>query len=86
MVSPEFDSFRLPNIANLDLRVAKDIARPGRTVLNLSIDAFNVLNQHTVLGRDGYLSLGADGTDPAYNRITSLMSPRVLRFGARIKF
>lgn len=86
MVSPQFDSFRLPNIQNFDLRLAKDIALPGKTVLNISMDAFNVLNQHTVLDRSALLDVGADGTDPLYNRITTLMSPRVLRFGARIKF
>ncbi len=86
MVSPEFDSFRLPNIANLDLRVAKDVKMPGAVVLNISLDAFNVLNQHTVLDRNTLLDVGANGTDPLYNRITTLMSPRVLRLGARVRF
>ena len=86
MVSPEFDSFRLPNIANLDLRAAKDFKMTRGVVLNVSLDAFNVLNQHTVLDRNTLLDVGADGTDPLYNRITTLMSPRVIRLGARVRF
>jgi len=39
----DFDT-RLPNVTNLDLRIAKDIAIAGEAALNLSIDAFNVLN------------------------------------------
>lgn len=86
LVSSNFDDNRLPNVTNLDLRLAKDIPLTHGTTLNLSIDAFNVLNQHTVLDRNTLLDVGANGTDPAYNHISTLMSPRVLRFGARIKF
>lgn len=86
LVSTNFDDNRLPNIANLDLRVAKDIRVYGKTALNLSMDVFNVLNNHTVLDRNTLLDVGADGTGAAYNHISTLMSPRVLRFGARVKF
>lgn len=86
LVSKDFDDNRLPNITNLDLRLAKDIPLTHGTTLNLSIDAFNVLNKHTVLDRNTQLDVGADGTNAVYNHISTLMSPRVLRFGARIKF
>jgi hypothetical protein len=86
LVSSSFDDNRLPNIANLDLRLAKEFKVGHGVGVNLSIDAFNVLNQHTVLDRNTLLDVGANGTDPAYNRITTLMSPRVLRFGARVQF
>jgi hypothetical protein len=86
LVSQEFDDNRLPNIHNLDLRLAKDIPLMNRTTLNLSIDVFNVLNSHTVLDRNNLLDVGADGTLPVYNHIATLMSPRIVRFGARIKF
>lgn len=86
LVSGNFDDSRLPDINNLDLRLAKDIPFNQKTVLNLSIDAFNVLNNHTVLDRNTLLDVGADGTLPVYNHISTLMSPRILRFGARLKF
>ena len=86
LVSPSFDDSRLPNVTNLDLRLAKDISLAGKAALNLSIDAFNVLNSHTVLDRNTLLDVGANGTDPIYNHISTLMSPRILRFGARVKF
>src|SRR5207237_1290389 len=86
LVSPSFDDHRLPNVHNLDLRLAKDFSLMKGTMLNVSVDVFNVLNQHTVLDRNNLLDVGADATSPLYNRITTLMSPRVLRFGARVKF
>ena len=82
-----FGANRLPNVSNLDLRLAKDFTLMGTVGLNLSIDAFNVLNRHTVLDRDVALTNGVDAsTDPTYNHISTLLSPRVLRFGARVKF
>jgi hypothetical protein len=86
LVSPQFDSTRLPSIANLDLRVGKDIPIAHAATLNISLDAFNVLNERTVLDRNTLLDVGANGTGPLYNHITTLMSPRVLRLGARITF
>jgi len=86
LVSSNFDDSRLPNITNLDLRLAKDFSLAHKAALNISIDAFNVLNTHTVLDRNTLLDVGADGTNPLYNHISTLMSPRILRFGARIKF
>jgi hypothetical protein len=86
LVSQNFDDNRLPNVTNLDLRLAKDFRLAQKAALNISIDAFNVLDAHTVLDRNTLLDVGADGTNPVYNHISTLMSPRILRFGARIKF
>lgn len=85
MVSSQFDDNRLPPITNFDLRIAKEFTI-NKMGVNVSLDAFNVLNKHTVLDRSGLLDVGADGTNPLYNHISVLMSPRVLRFGARVKF
>lgn len=76
---------RLPDVFELDLRLAKDIVVRG-VGLNLSLDAFNVTNEHTILERNTLLDVGANGTLPIYNHVASLQSPRVLRFGARVKF
>jgi hypothetical protein len=86
LVSSSFDDTRLPNITNLDLRLAKDFMITSKTALNVSLDVFNVLNTHTVLDRNTQLDVGADATTAPYNHISTLMSPRVVRFGARIKF
>ena len=92
LVSPQFDSSRLPDVLNVDLRLAKDFAVMNKVVLNVSLDAFNVTNQHTVLDRNTLLDFTTSSGDPvalnpsAYNHISTLMSPRVLRLGARLKF
>ncbi len=86
LVSENFDDNRLPNITNLDLRLAKDFELRSDLSLNFSVDIFNVLNTHTILDRNNLLDVDEPGTDPAYNHIATLMSPRVLRFGARVRF
>lgn len=86
MVSDEFGSNRLPDLFNLDLRVAKDVNLPAGMVLNLSVDLFNVTNERTVLWRDNRMYT-ADGTDISENNwIEQLQSPRIWRFGARMRF
>lgn len=72
------DSARLDDLMNLDLRVAKDI-NISVVRLTLSLDAFNVTDERTVLQRE-------NRDTAASNRIRELQSPRVLRFGARLNF
>lgn len=77
----DMTQFRNPNTTELDLRLAKDIHIYRGGAVTLSIDAFNVLDDRTILQRDvRRLQLGAT------NRITELQSPRVLRLGARVSF
>jgi hypothetical protein len=85
MVTDEFGSERLPNLFNLDLRVAKDFALTAGVTLNLSVDLFNATNERTVLWRDNRL-YEAVGSDPDNNWIEQLQSPRIWRFGARMRF
>jgi hypothetical protein len=86
LVTEEFGSSRLPNMFNLDLRVARDFALTHGVVLNLSADLFNVSNERTVLWRENRM-FTADGTDiEDNNQIAQLQSPRVWRFGARLRF
>ncbi len=74
------DTYRNPNIMELDLRLAKDI-QISKAALTLSVDAFNIMNRNTILQRDvTRVNLGSA------NRITETMSPRVLRLGARLSF
>jgi hypothetical protein len=86
MVVEEFGSNRLPDLFNLDLRVARDFHISSAAVLNLSVDLFNVTNERTVLWRDNRM-YSADGPDVSENNwIEQLQSPRVWRFGARVRF
>lgn len=79
--------FRLPNITELDLRLAKDF-HLGPAGLTVSIDGFNMLDKRTILQRNvtRLNANNAGGTFGASNRITELQSPRVFRLGARITF
>jgi hypothetical protein len=77
----DVDTHRMPNITNLDLRVAKDL-RLGPAGLTLSVDVFNVLNADTVLQRN----LDYRRTTTQQHRITEILSPRVFRVGARVTF
>jgi hypothetical protein len=69
---------RLPDIWNLDLRLAwnKDI---GGARLNLTADVFNAFNSGTVLRR-------VDAADGAFDRIDQILNPLLVRFGARLSF
>ena len=63
----------------LDMRIDKDF--PFRQFnLNLSVDVFNVLNEGTVLQRERNLA----GGNAFF--VDEVLSPRVFRFGARLRF
>ncbi len=91
VLAQPLDSQRNENVYNLDLRLEKVLeVRPLQ--VSLSIDVFNVANAGTVLQRQGLVgtcSAGGCSTvtrNSAYNRITQIQSPRVVRAGARISF
>lgn len=86
MVVDEFGSQRLPDLFNLDLRIARDFNLAAGVVMNLAVDLFNVTNERTVLWRDNRM-YSANGPDVSDNNwIEQLQSPRVWRFGARVRF
>lgn len=82
LVVDDIDEHRLPNLMNIDLRLAKDI-RLGPVGFTVSADVFNILNRNTMLQRN-VTSNAAFSTQQ--NRITELLSPRVIRLGARLTF
>jgi hypothetical protein len=82
LIDEDIDAHRLPNIMNLDLRLAKDI-RLGPVGFTVSADVFNVFNRNTELQRN---VANASNTGTAQNRISELLSPRVIRLGARLTF
>jgi outer membrane receptor protein involved in Fe transport len=78
-VTSDADRFRYPDTHLLDLRVEKDF-RFSDLGLTVSADVFNVLNESYVLQRQGVLG-GRRGDD-----VLEIVSPRVLRLGARLSF
>ena len=79
VMAVEVGDQRLPDIWNLDMRVAWNKAFGGAH-LNLSADVFNVFNSGTVLRR-------VDAADSsAFNRIDQIMNPMLVRFGAKLSF
>ena len=83
-LSPEVDSERLDDVMTLDLRLDKEFwfGGGGRRGLGLtmSLDAFNVLNENTVLQRQ------RDQSATQANFILETVSPRIFRLGARLSF
>ena len=79
LVTPELDSTRFDNLWNLDLRLSKDF-RFGRGSFQIIADLFNVLNANTEITRERNI----DATN--FQFLSSNLSPRVLRFGARLNF
>jgi hypothetical protein len=77
---PKVDTVRLPNLWNLDLRLAKNLKIAGSTSFALTADCFNVFNRNTELNR----FLEADST--AFNRLDEIINPRIFRFGLRLQF
>jgi hypothetical protein len=80
VLAVEVGEERLPDIWNVDLRLAWNGRLAGRATLGLSADVFNVLNSATVLRR-------VDAADSAsFNRIDQIMNPLLVRFGMRLTF
>jgi hypothetical protein len=71
---------RLPRFQSVDFRVDRSFTLFNRVKVVPAIDIFNLLNGHT--------SLSIRGTQNASNAntISSLLAPRVFRFGARVTF
>ena len=94
LISESVTSRRLEDPYSLDLRLAKDFRFSG-VGLELSVDAFNVTNERTVLQRTADIArcngtkAGACATSarrPSANRIREYQSPRIFRVGARLTF
>jgi hypothetical protein len=75
---------RNDDIFNADLRIAKDF-NMGPVGFTLSADVFNVTDERTVLQRQHQI-VRRGAQFAAANRILELQSPRVIRFGARLRF
>jgi hypothetical protein len=79
LAQPRVDVDRLDDVWDLDLRLAKTI-RVRRLGLTLSAELFNALNSGVALSRNG------NARASAFDRIDEILSPRILRLGARLDF
>lgn len=71
---------RLPTFQNVDLRIDKPFTFFNRVKASLSMDIFNLTNGSTTLSMRG----GQNASNA--NTISSLLAPRVIRFGVRATF
>jgi hypothetical protein len=78
-VSPTVASVRNDAVVNVNARLEKHVPLT-RGALSLSVDVFNLLNSSPVLQRQHELNL------PTGDHVLEVMSPRVLRLGARLRF
>jgi hypothetical protein len=71
---------RYPRVALVDLQAGKTLRLRARARLELTAVMFNAFNANTVLSRSSLVNL------PTYNQITGMLGPRVMRFGATLRF
>jgi len=79
LAQPRVDEDRYRDVWDLDLRFARPVTFRGAT-LTLAAELFNVFNSGVVLKRNG------NARATVYDRIDEVLSPRILRLGARITF
>ena len=79
-VTDELDAIRTDDIYVLDLRLEKDMQFTDNLSGILSLDAFNVTNDNSVLQRDRSLQA------PTANYVNQTLSPRIYRLGFRLNW
>jgi hypothetical protein len=79
LATPTVDAVRYDNVWDLDLRLAKNV-KFGGAAITLSAEAFNIFNSNTVLQVNRQVNASTFG------RINEILSPRIVRVGARLSF
>jgi hypothetical protein len=89
LISPKIDTFRLDNVWNTDIRLARSFeVQTRRQPLNIRFvaDVFNVFNANTELTRVNLMT-NANGTaNASFNTLVSNVSPRIFRVGLVVGF
>jgi hypothetical protein len=80
LLVPEVDTFRLPNVHSLDIRIEKAFRIRDRANLIVDLDVFNVGNLSTILGREYNRAVST------FDQVREIMQPRILRIGGRFTF
>ena len=73
------DRERYAALKNLDLRLARN-SKIGKVTVTPSVEVFNVFNTGDVLG------VFRQATSANFRRVDDVISPRILRIGARLSF
>jgi hypothetical protein len=73
------DRERYPTLTNLDLRLARN-TKVGKITITPSIELFNVFNNDVILG------VFRQATSANFRRADDIVSPRIVRVGARVSF
>jgi hypothetical protein len=79
LATPTVDVVRYDDVWDLDMRLARTF-KVGPAGLTLSAEGFNLFNSGTVLQRNRQLS------SSSHDQILEILSPRIVRFGARFSF
>jgi hypothetical protein len=79
LVTPAIDTFRLPDVWNTDLRIARTL-QARRLRVRLIGDLFNVFNANTALVRNNNIAA------TTFNVLTQNLSPRIFRAGLIVGF
>jgi hypothetical protein len=80
LLTPELDTNRFDTLWNLDLRASKNIKFGARGSIQVIADLFNVMNSATEITRE------RNAAATTFGFLGSNLSPRILRFGARLNF
>ena len=80
LLNPELDTNRFDTLWNLDLRASKNFRFGSRGSVQLIADLFNVMNSATEITRE------RNAAATTFRVLGSNLSPRILRFGARLNF
>lgn len=75
-------SYRMPNYNTLDVRLEKEFKISENFIISIFADAFNVLNNDTITS----IWNASSYSGRAFQRMLSLQSPRIIRFGTKIDF
>jgi hypothetical protein len=73
------DAQRYDDLVNLDFRLARN-SKVGKVTITPSIELFNALNNDLVLSR------ARNANSATLGRVEEVISPRILRIGARLSF
>jgi hypothetical protein len=79
LATPTVDAKRYDAVWDADLRLARNV-KIGSAVFTLSAEAFNIFNSGTTL--QAFRQINSD----TFGRIDEILSPRIVRFGARLSF
>jgi hypothetical protein len=80
LATPTVDENRYDNVWNLDFRLSRNAKIGSKVTLTPSVELFNALNNDVVLSK------ARNAGSATFGRIEEVISPRVLRIGARLSF